>query len=718
MKFNLLRRMALPVAAALCVAGSPVAFAEGWPANYEGVMLQGFFWDSYSDTKWSNLKAQADELSSNFSLIWIPNSGSCGGGNNMGYMPQYWFTNHNSSFGTEAELLDMIATFKAKGTGMIADVVINHRNGVTNWTDFPTETWNGTTWHIGPDGICSTDEVRNAAGQAKPTGAADTGDDFDGARDLDHTNANVQNNCKNYALCLLQKYGYEGFRYDMVKGYAPQYTKIYNQYASPRFSVGEYWDASYDAVAAWIEGTGRESAAFDFPGKYAINEAFASGDMTKLVWKANGTTPQPAGMIHYGYPRYAVTFVENHDTYRDGSRFTGNVVAANAFILCSPGTPCVFLRHWLDHKSELSRLIAVRNAVGVNNMSAVKVLRSAADCYMAEVTGTRGRLVVKVGSAYTSPDGYTDSQIKASGTDYCVWATTDVPTIPGGGDTPVDPVPAEEGLRVFFDNSASGWEEVYVHYWGAEESTWPGIAMERGIDNVWSAVIPEGTTGVVFNNNNNGLQTNDVTNPADGHCYKGTTTKNFTDAGEYHLTNIEALYILGNLKEGSWMTDRGVRMERDGDEYVAQTVEFVAETASRAASDAPASCYFNITDRTADSWEALNAGSNRWGPAAEGTTLSADSPSKMMAYPKGVNAADCKSWTLPAGTYTITANPLRGSLTAREVTTAITYVLLPDEGTDGATEWWTLQGIRVAEPRQPGIYVRRTAAGASKVVIQ
>jgi len=26
--------------------------------------------------------------------------------------------------------------------------------------------------------------------------------------------------------------------------------------------------------------------------------------MTKLVWKANGTTDQPAGMIHFGYPRY------------------------------------------------------------------------------------------------------------------------------------------------------------------------------------------------------------------------------------------------------------------------------------------------------------------------------------------------------------------------------------------------------------------------------
>lgn len=250
------------------------ARALGWPENYQGVMLQGFYWDSYTDTKWTNLEAQADELSRYFSLIWVPNSGRCGSSNNMGYMPQYWFTNHNSSFGTEAQLLSMISTFKAKGTGIIADCVINHRNGVTNWTDFPTEEWNGRTWKIGPEGICSTDEVRNASGQAKPTGAPDTGDDFDGCRDLDHTNANVQDNCKNYVKCLQEKYGYAGMRYDMVKGYGGQYTGIYNRYANVEFSVGEYWDSNYDAVKGWIEATGKTSAAFDFPCKYAINEAF------------------------------------------------------------------------------------------------------------------------------------------------------------------------------------------------------------------------------------------------------------------------------------------------------------------------------------------------------------------------------------------------------------------------------------------------------------
>lgn len=420
-------------AAVIASAASFSADAIGWPANYEGVMLQGFYWDSWNVTGWSKLEAQSDELSKSFKLIWVPNSAKAASNPGNGYDPVYWFTNHNTCWGTEAQLRSMIATFKAKGTGIIEDVVINHRSGATNWTDFPAETWNGTTWKIGLDGICRTDEVNSQPGQSHGTGAADTGEDFNGSRDLDHTNANVQNNCKNYCKFLLEDMGYAGFRYDMVKGYNGQYVKIYNQYSKPTYSVGEYWDGSYDKVKAWIDATGKESAAFDFPFKYAVNEAFSTNNMSKLVWKANGTTNQPAGMIHFGYSQLAVTFVDNHDTYRDGSKFTGNVPAANAFMLCSPGTPCVFYPHWTQYKGEIKKMIAVRNAVGVHNNSKVTVLKAASNCYMAEVEGSKGKLVVKIGSSMVSPSGYTDSDIKASGNNYCIWTKVPVENVGNEG---------------------------------------------------------------------------------------------------------------------------------------------------------------------------------------------------------------------------------------------------------------------------------------------
>lgn len=453
---NILRKSLALAAATAALLATPAKAYEGWPANYEGVMLQAFYWDSYEDTKWTNLTAQADELSQYFNLIWIPNSAQSSGG--MGYLPMYWFTHHTSSFGRESELRTMIKTFAEKGTGMIADVVVNHRVGVSNWYNFPSESWNGKTWSIGLDGICSTDEMSKEPGQPKPTGAPDSGDDFNGGRDLDHSNANVQDNVKNYQKCLLEKYGYAGVRLDMVKGYAGKYTKIYNEYSQPKFSVGEYLDGSYDRVKAWIEATGRTSAAFDFPCKFEMNKAFRNNDMRQLVWKALGTTPQPVGMIHYGYQQFAVTFVENHDTSRDANKFTGDVPAANAFILCSPGTPCVYLPHWQNYKDEIKALITVRNAVGVHNMSEVNVLKTAKDCYMAEVTGSKGKLVVRIGASTEAPDGYTDADVRASGKLYKVWSKVDpagIDDIESGDNADAAPVYYNmQGVRV--DNPENG----------------------------------------------------------------------------------------------------------------------------------------------------------------------------------------------------------------------------------------------------------------------
>ena len=53
--------------------------AQGWPAQYEGVMLQGFYWDSFSQSQWVKLEKQADELSQYFSLVWLPQSADCNG---------------------------------------------------------------------------------------------------------------------------------------------------------------------------------------------------------------------------------------------------------------------------------------------------------------------------------------------------------------------------------------------------------------------------------------------------------------------------------------------------------------------------------------------------------------------------------------------------------------------------------------------------------------
>ena len=401
----------------------------GWPANYDGVMLQGFYWDSYNDTKWTNLASQADELSQFFNLIWVPQSGYCNASTyQMGYS-DIWWLDHKSCFGTEAELRSMINTYKAKGVGIIEDVVINHKNGNTSWCDFPNESKNGytLTWdNTDFSGICKTDECNTeenlkkwatgAYSGKKATGTNDTGDDFPGARDLDHTNTTVQNNIKTYLDFLLKDLEYAGFRYDMVKGYAPQYTQLYNNSAKPTYSVGEYWDGDKAKVTAWIDGTGKTSAAFDFPLKYRINDAFSNSHWEKLNDAVLATDAN--------YARYAVTFVDNHDTYRDDNALKNNICAANAFILTMPGTPCLFLPHWKDYKGTLKRLIAARKAVGINNQSTILESTVKGAGYVLKVQGTMGVAMLMLGgSTGVSTSGF---QLVAEGRKYKLYVSDGV----------------------------------------------------------------------------------------------------------------------------------------------------------------------------------------------------------------------------------------------------------------------------------------------------
>ena len=382
--------------------------AQGWPTAYEGVMLQGFYWDSFNDSRWTKLEAQSSEIAPYFQLIWVPQSGNCNTNDNvMGYLPVYLF-NQNSSFGTEAELRSMIKTYKAKGTGIIADVVINHRNnlGVNGaWTDYPKETYKGVNYQMLPSDIVSDDDGGQTATWAAShrqslSSNKDTGEGWPGCRDIDHKSDNVRNNYNAYLKFLLEDLGYTGFRYDMVKGFAPEYVAQYNQAAQPQFSVGEYWDNS-TATKLWVNGTKvnnvPQSAAFDFPFRYTVRDAANSGDWSKLENSSN------APLINSRqFRQYAVTFVENHDTQtRSASEpldpIKKDTLAANAYLLAMPGTPCVFYRHWLDHKQAIKAMIEVRRAAGIVNTSVPTIVSREPKQYVVSVAGTKGTLLCVLG---------------------------------------------------------------------------------------------------------------------------------------------------------------------------------------------------------------------------------------------------------------------------------------------------------------------------------
>ena len=391
-------------------------FAQGWPANHSGVMLQGFYWDSFSDSKWTNLEAQAPELGQYFNLVWIPQSANCGG-KSMGYDDLYWFSNYESSFGSESELRSLIKTFKNNGIGTIADVVINHRKNVSTWFDFPVETYKGVTYEMKSTDICANDDGGKTKKEADKQGVKlssnnDTGEDWSGMRDLDHNSTNVQTIVKAYLDMLLNDFGYAGFRYDMVKGYSGKFTGIYNDATKPNYSVGEYWDGKVSVVKNWLNATKVNnqitSAAFDFPIRYVVRDAI----------KANWSTVKTDGLANDpAYKQYAVTFVENHDTeYRSAGEqqdpIRKDTLAANAYILASCGTPCVFYKHWIDCKQDIKAMINARQLAGITNTSNTTFNAYKGNGYNGIMTtGDKATLLAIMGpnaNKFTAPITYTE----------------------------------------------------------------------------------------------------------------------------------------------------------------------------------------------------------------------------------------------------------------------------------------------------------------------
>lgn len=393
-------------------------FAQGWPANYSGVMLQGFSWDSYDYSQWTVLEKQADDMKGFIDLVWLPQSGKCIETTQvMGYKPYYYF-NQNSSFGTEAELRSLIAKFKANGIGAIADVVVNHRN-TDGWFTFPAETYNGVTYQMLPTDICKNDDRGSTATQAKKDGVSlsnnnDEGTDFGGCRDIDHKSENVQKIIKAYLKFLKEDIGYTGFRYDVVKGFSGTHVADYNDATGVEFSVGEYWDGN-QSIINWINKTNKKSAAFDFQFRYNVRDAIGIKD-NKIVSSPNWSKlKSDYNLMHDPtYRQYAITFVENHDMqYRSKDEpqdpLKRDTLAANAYMLAMPGTPCVFQPHWRAYKQEIKSMIEARKLAGITNMSNYTNKMAQIACFANETTGNKAKLIVVVGNntkAYTPGTDY------------------------------------------------------------------------------------------------------------------------------------------------------------------------------------------------------------------------------------------------------------------------------------------------------------------------
>lgn len=547
-----IRKLLLPL-----LLGLSVNLFSQAPSQSDAVMLQGFYWDSNSTTSWNKLYQISGDISGNFDIVWLPPSAFSSGG--TGYMPKLW-SNQNSSWGTKDELHRLIKALKDNNCRSMADIVVNHRDTKSTWIDFYEDDFGAFgKFLFTPKYICNNDEaVTGGHLAASQAGAADTGENFDGARDLDHTNAYVQDAVKAYVKWMKNVMNYDGWRYDMVKGFSGSYINGYNAAGGAYLSVGEYWDSNYNAVMSWINATGKTSTAFDFPMKYAaLNNGLANNDYAAMTWN-DGTIPRPAGLIHSSQSnRYAVTFVDNHDTYRDGSKYTGDVLKANAYILSSPGIPCIFYPHWRDNKEAINAMIKARKSVGLHNESDVRV-QNTSGYYKAYSIGTCGEMLTYIGASESSwasdaPSG--DGWVKAcSGNGWAMYTKITNTDCSDKYQQKLNnavnpPAPTPFTSITITAMMPTSWTNPKIHVWnkgvsGSPQITkaaWPGDAMTKVEGNKFTITLSgfAATTevGIVFNNgaSSNALQTIDLSASKSPSCWilsETATTGNKYDATE------------------------------------------------------------------------------------------------------------------------------------------------------------------------------------------
>ncbi|XP_024541601.1 alpha-amylase [Selaginella moellendorffii] len=395
--------------------------------------LQGFNWESQAKKPWyDTLKSRAAEIqAAGFTDVWFPPPSQSV--DKHGYLPTQLYDLNSSSYGNEAQLRECIDVLHSHNLCCIADIVINHRSG---WKQDSTGHWNlyegGTKdkrldW--GPWALVSND-IYDSGGK----GSKDSGESYGAAPDLDHSNKQVQDELTDWMNWMKAEIGFDGWRFDFVKGYSPAYTKIYCERTHPSFSVGEYWTSlNYENGRAaanqnthrqqlcdWIDGTGGLSCVFDFTTKGVLQDA-----VKNEYWRLRDGEGKPPGLIGW-YPTKAVTFVDNHDTgstQRHWNFPDDKVLLGYVYIITHPGIPCIFWDHFFDWgmKDKISQLMELRRNNGIHSDSKITILAADFDMYVACVDE---RLIIKLGNRFdmgTLVPNPTAWKIIMTGPEFAIW---------------------------------------------------------------------------------------------------------------------------------------------------------------------------------------------------------------------------------------------------------------------------------------------------------
>ena len=380
------------------------------------VMLQAFYWDCPAKEKqehnwWNFVADHVEDLSkSGFNALWLPPISKAAETRSMGYDPYDYFDlgdldqkgSKKTWFGNRAELVALIKKAHDNRIACYADMVISHNSGgdeeETNpldgkkrWTKFHAKSgrfprdWN--CFHPSRYEVVLEGEL------------------FAGFPQLCHRNPLVYTSILEYAQLIIEELGFDGFRFDFVKGYGTWIVSAIAKYRyvkdgrefSP-FVVGEYWEDG-ESIEAWLTKVNtfcdNQVAAFDFPLRYQLKDVCDKFhyDLRKLTRD---------GAIVTDRPRKAVTFVDNHDM--GSNMIVNDKMLAYSYILVHEGYPSVF---WFDYYNNALARAGTPNGIDAliaahhrNAGGDLQILYVDPDLYIMQRAGLRDGNVQQSGLIY------------------------------------------------------------------------------------------------------------------------------------------------------------------------------------------------------------------------------------------------------------------------------------------------------------------------------
>jgi alpha-amylase len=326
--------------------------------------MQAFYWycprdDGKEFQWWNHIREHVPSLArAGFSSLWLPPIHKAASlyGPSMGYDPYDYYDigefdqkgGVSTWFGSRAELLDLISAAHAHGLTLLADVVINHNAGADSqeldpitqemrWTLFqPRSGKFPRNWE------CFTPNHFEAVDPMA----------FGGFPDLSHRNPYVQAELLKLARWLIEDLGFDGFRYDYVKGYGAATVKAFQEYPYQRDGrtlapqgLAEFWDDA-DPILNWMDTANSSStnpvSAFDFPLR----------EMLKSLCDQSGfslTSIATWETVLKNQPHRSVTFVESHDLRDEGRPILNDKLLAYSYILAHEGLPCVYWKDYFNY---------------------------------------------------------------------------------------------------------------------------------------------------------------------------------------------------------------------------------------------------------------------------------------------------------------------------------------------------------------------------------